>query len=238
MEGCLQRRNLMLAALATIAAPTARAATSPVVLELFTSQSCSSCPPADALLGKLAQRPDVIALAWHVDYWNHLGWLDKYSSKLATARQQAYARQLDSEVFTPALIINGANVVVGSDRSAVERAILTTAPLPVPVTLNRSANDMMVNIGALPGRLRALSILYDPQHSTDVGGGENQGSQLREYNIVRQVDVLGEWDSAPRSFTAPLAGAGQGQAILVQSADLRVVGAADQPPGEHSNKSA
>lgn len=234
----MQRRNLMLAALATMAAPSARAAASPVVLELFTSQSCSSCPPADALLGKLAKRPEVIALAWHVDYWNNLGWLDKYSSKQATARQQAYARQLGSEVFTPALIIDGANVVVGSDRSAVERAIQTAVPLPVPVALNRSANGMTVNIGAAPGRLRALSIFYDPERSTDVGGGENQGSQLREYNVVRQADVLGEWDGAPRSFNTPLAGAGQGQVILLQSADLRVVGAADQPPTERSNKPA
>jgi len=234
----MQRRNLMFTSLAALAARSARAATSPVVLELFTSQSCSSCPPADALLGKLLQRPEVIALAWHVDYWNHLGWLDKYSSKQATARQQAYARQLGSEVYTPALIINGANVVVGSDRSAVERAIRTATPLSVPVTLNPTVAGMTVNVAAAPGRLHALSIFYDPQHSTDIGGGENQGSQLREYNIVRRVDVLGEWDGAPRSFTAPLAGAGQGQVILVQSTDLRVVGAAHQPPGEHSNKSA
>lgn len=233
----MQRRNLMVASLATLAAPAARAATGPVVLELFTSQSCSSCPPADALLGKLAQRPEVIALAWHVDYWNNLGWLDKYSSKQATARQQAYARQLGSEVFTPALIVNGANVVVGSDRSAVERAIRTAAPLPVPVTLNRTGTSTTVNVGAATSGLRALRILYDPEHSTDVRGGENEGAQLHEYHTVRQIDVLGQWDGAPRSFTAPLAGSGQGQVILVQSADLRVVGAADQPPAEPGNKS-
>jgi hypothetical protein len=234
----MQRRTLMLASLAALAAPTARAATSPVVLELFTSQSCSSCPPADALLGKLAQQPGVIALAWHVDYWNNLGWLDKYSSKQATARQQAYARQLGSEVFTPALVVNGANVVVGSDRSEVERAIRTAAPLPVPVTLNRTATGTTVNIGGATSALRALSVLYDPEHATDVRGGENNGSQLHDYRVVRQVDVLGEWDGTPRSFTVPLAAAGQGQVILVQAADLRVVGAADQPPAEPANKSS
>ena len=233
----MQRRNLILASLAALAAPSARAAARPVVLELFTSQSCSSCPPADALLGKLAQRPEVIALAWHVDYWNNLGWLDKYSSKQATARQQAYARRLGSEVFTPALVVNGANVIVGSDRSAVERAIQTAAPLSVPVTLNRTGTGTSVDVGAANSSLRALSILYDPEHSTDVRGGENDGTQLHDYRVVRQVDVLGEWDGTARSFDTPLAGAGQGQVILVQTADLRVVGAADQPPAERGNKS-
>lgn len=233
----MQRRNLILASLAALAAPSARAAARPVVLELFTSQSCSSCPPADALLGKLAQRPEVIALAWHVDYWNNLGWLDKYSSKQATARQQAYARRLGSEVFTPALVVNGANVIVGSDRSAVERAIQTAAPLSVPVTLNRTGTGTTVDVGAANFSLRALSILYDPEHSTDVRGGENDGTQLHDYRVVRQVDVLGEWDGTARSFATPLAGAGQGQVILVQTADLRVVGAADQPPAERGNKS-
>jgi hypothetical protein len=233
----MQRRNLILASLAALAAPSARAAARPVVLELFTSQSCSSCPPADALLGKLAQRPEVIALAWHVDYWNNLGWLDKYSSKQATARQQAYARRLGSEVFTPALIVNGASVVVGSDRSAVERAIQTAAPLTVPVTLNRTGTGTTVDVGPANSGLRALSILYDPEHSTDVRGGENDGSQLHDYRVVRQVDVLGEWDGTARSFATSLAGASQGQVILVQTADLRVVGAADQPPAERGNKS-
>ena len=84
-----------------------------VVVELFTSQGCSSCPPADALLGQLAQRPTVIALAWHVDYWDHLGWRDRFASRTATDRQRAYARQLGSGVFTPALVVDGTNVVIG-----------------------------------------------------------------------------------------------------------------------------
>jgi hypothetical protein len=93
----MRRRDLMFASLAACAAaPAAGTTPGPVVLELFTSQACSSCPPADALLGKLAQRPEVIALAWHVDYWNHLGWRDQFASRQATERQQAYARQLAS----------------------------------------------------------------------------------------------------------------------------------------------
>lgn len=224
----MRRRDLMFASLAACAttASGAEATPGPVVLELFTSQACSSCPPADALLGKLAQRHEVIALAWHVDYWNHLGWRDQFASRQATERQQAYARQLEADVFTPALVIDGATVVVGSDRASVERAIGAAAPLAVAVALT----DTGVDVGSSPGRLRAISVLYDPEHATDVASGENEGARLREYRIVRQVDVLGEWDGAPRHFAIPPPGKGQGQVILVQSVDLRVVGAADRPP--------
>ena len=225
----MRRRVFTLTGLAACVATPVRAATSPVVLELFTSQGCSSCPPADALLGKLSQRPDVIALAWHVDYWNHLGWLDKFASKQATERQTAYARQLGDEVFTPALVIDGANVVVGSDRHAVEQAIQAAKPLRVPATFSRTADGIAVNIGASETPIRALSILYEPEHTTDVGAGENGGARLREYRIVRQVDVLGEWDGTARQFALPPAGAGLGRVVMVQTADLRVVGAADQP---------
>src|SRR5678815_1789072 len=127
----MYRRGLMAAALASGIPRLASAAAHPVVLELFTSQGCSSCPPADALLGRLARRPDVIALAWHVDYWNSLGWRDPYASRQATDRQRAYARQLGQGVFTPALVVGGQAIVVGSDRAAVDSAIGSANGLPV-----------------------------------------------------------------------------------------------------------
>lgn len=223
----MRRRNLLAAAIATTIARHARADGTPVVLELFTSQGCSSCPPADALLGRLAQRPDVIALAWHVDYWDNLGWHDRFASRQATARQQAYARELGGEVFTPALVVNGANIVVGSDQSAVETAIRAAATLAVPVTVRPAEQGLTVDVGAGPSGLRALCISYDPRQATDVSAGENDGARLREYRIVRQVEVLGEWDGSPRRFTAKPAGAGQGQVVLVQTANLRIAGAAD-----------
>jgi hypothetical protein len=224
------RRGFILGGLMACAAEQVRAATSPVVLELFTSQGCSSCPPADALLGKLSERPGVIALAWHVDYWNHLGWLDKYASRQATERQRDYARQLGSEVFTPALVVDGANVVVGSDHSAVERAIEAAAPLSVPIALTRTASGLEIAVGPASEPLRALSIAFDPKHETNVDAGENNGTRLHEYRIVRQADLLGEWDGSARRCTAPAAGVGQGQVVLVQTASLRVVGAAELPP--------
>jgi hypothetical protein len=227
----MQRRQMIASAIAVCIAPAARAGGRQVVLELFTSQGCSSCPPADALLGTLARRPDVIALAWHVDYWDHLGWRDPYATRQATARQRAYARRIGSEVFTPALVVDGANVVVGSDHAAVETAIKTAGALPVLVTLSRSEDGLAVEIGAGPGPMRALRAVYDPEQATAVGAGENDGERLREYRIVREVEILGEWDGGARRLAAKAPGPGQGQVILVQSADLRVVGAAEQPPG-------
>jgi hypothetical protein len=227
----MRRRELIAAALATAIAPAARAEPKPAVLELFTSQGCSSCPPADALLGQIARRSNVIALAWHVDYWDHLGWRDRFASRTATARQRAYARQLGSGVFTPALVVDGTKVVVGSERASVEAAIEAASPLPVAVTLSRSADALAVAIGAAPGPVQALRIAYDPEHATDVGAGENDGERLREYRIVREVEILADWNGAARRFIIQPPGPGQGQVILVQSAELRVLGAADLRPG-------
>ncbi len=227
----MRRRELIAAALASGIVPAARAAAKSVVLELFTSQGCSSCPPADALLGQLARRPDVIALAWHVDYWDRLGWRDRFASRAATLRQQAYARQLGGDVFTPALVVDGTEVVVGSNRASVEAAIAAAGALPNGLTLSRTEVGVTVEVMAAPGAVRAERIVYDPQQATDVDAGENDGQRLREYRVVRGVETLVEWDGAPRRFTVEPAGPGQGQVILVRSAELRVLGAVDLPAG-------
>jgi hypothetical protein len=224
------RRGFLTGVLGSVAMREACAAGHAVVLELFTSQGCSSCPPADALLGRLVQRPGVIALAWHVDYWDHLGWRDPFASRTATARQRAYAQQLGEEVFTPALVVDGRSVVIGSQRAAVEAAISAAAPLPVGVTLGRTADSLTVEIGASAVPVKALRVAYDPERATDVAACENDGERLREYRIVRDVEILAEWDGTARRFTARLPESGQGQAILVQSAELRIVGAADLRP--------
>ncbi len=147
----MRRRDLLAATLASGFASAARAAPRSVVIELFTSQGCSSCPPADALLGQLARRPGVIALAWHVDYWDHLGWRDRFASRAATDRQRTYARQLGGGVFTPALVVDGGRVVVGSERGAVEAAIEAARVLPVAVTLSRAGDAVEVGAASRPG---------------------------------------------------------------------------------------
>jgi hypothetical protein len=225
----VRRRDLLATTLATGLASAARAAPGSVVIELFTSQGCSSCPPADALLGQLSRQPGVIALAWHVDYWDHLGWRDRFASRAATDRQRSYARQLGGGVFTPALVVDGGRVVVGSERGAVEAAIGAARVLPIAVTLSRAGDS--VEVSAASGPVRAQRIVYDPEQATAVGAGENDGTRLREFRIVRAVETLAEWDGAARRISTTPAGPGQGLAILVQSADLRILGAADLPPG-------
>lgn len=225
----MRRRDVLAAALATAIAPAARAAT-PAVLELFTSQGCSSCPPADALLGQLARQPGIIALAWHVDYWNSLGWHDPYSSPLATARQRRYAARLHDEVYTPALVVNGARMVVGSDDAAVRAALAAGGGPAVPVALRRDGDGLVAEVGATGAPVTALLAAYDPRHATPVGAGENGGRTLVEYRTVRAAMQAGGWDGAARRIALPAVAPGRGAVLLVQTADLRIVAAADLPP--------
>lgn len=204
------------------AAPPAR----PVVVELFTSEGCSSCPPADALLGRLAARAGTIALAWHVDYWNGPAWTDRFATPLATARQRGYAAALRQEVFTPALVIDGQTMVVGSDAQAVAAAIATSARLTAPVTLERAGDALRARIAAPPGA-RAVLAFYDRLHVRQIGGGENSGQKLREFNVVRAAMTL---DATGPVLPLPAPAAGQGAALLIQAADLRVIGAARIEP--------
>lgn len=223
----MQRRQFVAAAACLLPATT-HAAPSPIVLELFTSQGCSSCPPADALLGELSRQRGVIALAWHVDYWNNLGWRDPYASRLATVRQQTYAQQLQDEVYTPALVINGTRMVVGSDRGAVNAAMAAGASPSVSISVN---DGRRAQIAAAPGPVTMWWARYDPEHATAVGGGENRGVTLREYRVVREARVLEAWDGGARSLLLPAANSGQGAVLLLQSAELKVLGAVDLPAG-------
>jgi hypothetical protein len=231
----MQRRTLMMAGMmagAGVLAPplVARASAVPVVLELFTSQGCSSCPPADRLLGELARDPAVIALAWHVDYWNGLGWADPFASKLATARQRSYAERLGDDVYTPAMVIGGTHMVVGSDRNAVRTAIETTPAPSVPITLVSDGDGLAVDIGASGQPVSALLALYEAERMTSVGGGENGGRQLHEYRIVRSAMPLGNWEGGRHRLPMPAIPAGLGGVVLVQGADLRILGAATLRP--------
>jgi len=214
-------------------AGTAAAQSRPVVAELFTSEGCSSCPPADALLAEIARtRPDVLPLAFHVTYWNNLGWPDPFSLPAATARQREYATWLGLDgLYTPQLVVDGRRDVVGSDRAGVAAAVRAAerdAAAAVPLTVTRDAAGVQVRAGAGGGRGEVLLIGFDPLHRTRVGRGENAGRTLAEANIVRSLQVLGRWDGTPLALAGP-APAGERVAVLLQAADGRVLGAAVAP---------
>ncbi len=223
----MRRRELLIAGMTLPIAVESRAAAPVAVLELFTSQGCSSCPPADAFLGELARQPNTITLAWHVDYWNSLGWKDPFASAQSTARQRDYAAHLRDEVYTPALVVNGEKIVVGSDRSAVARAIATTTP-PTVLPLRRTAGGLETVASNLPAGVSALVAYYDAEAATPVGAGENAGRRLKEYRIVRETREIA-LTGGP--IVIPAARAGQGVALLIRDARWRIVAAADSPPG-------
>ena len=223
----MQRRTLLIAGMTVPFATQTHAAGGLAVLELFTSQGCSSCPPADAYLGELSARPDVIALAWHVDYWNNASWKDPYASRQSTERQKDYARHLREEVYTPALVINGARIVVGSDRRAVVRAMADT-PAPMAVGLRRTATGLEAQASQWPAGASALLAVYDPDNTTAVAAGENAGRRLKEYRIVREVRDV-PLTNGPIAL-APVP-ANRGAALLVRDSAWRIIAAANLLPG-------
>jgi hypothetical protein len=196
----------------------------PAVVELYTSQGCSSCPPADALLGELVRRGDVLALAFHVDYWDDLGWRDRFELPVATQRQRQYARQLGSaSVYTPQMVVDGTADVVGGDAAGVARLI--AAPRAnVPVQISARDGELLVSVAAANGMPAAEVTLlsYLPQAQTAIGRGENAGRALREYNIVRSCAALGRWQGAAAEWRVRLADL---------PADARAVAVLVQEPG-------
>ena len=180
---------------------------SPVVVELFTSQGCSSCPAADALLGELTTRPNVIALAFHVGYWDSIGWRDIFAVPESTSRQSRYVKTLGlSNAFTPQAVIDGRRSVVGSDRSRLLAALAASAE-SISFTADVVDGDVVVTLPEHQPtdayELNAVALLS--QATTAIGHGENGGRTLKEYNIVRQFRRLGEWHGVQKTFKVPLA---------------------------------
>jgi hypothetical protein len=216
------------AALAVLTVFSGSALARPVVLELFTSQSCSSCPPAEALLTRLqADTPGVAALSFHVDYWDYLQWRDPFSLPEATARQRAYAAALRTEVFTPQLVIDGRVSAVGSDEASVRGAIAAAARVQAegPVLSVAAGPDGLV-IGAAAGAGQGVLLLvgYDPSHRTHVGAGENGGVVLDETNVVRSVRQVGVWTGPPVRVTVPPP-RGERHMVLLQRRDGTILAA-------------
>jgi hypothetical protein len=232
MRGSFFLSAAALAMAAGTFAPAARAQTRPVVIELFTSEGCSSCPPADALLTELARsRPDVLPLAFHITYWDRLGWPDPFALRAATDRQSDYARMLGLDsIYTPQMVMDGRLDVVGSDRggvfSALARAASGASP-SVPLRLARAGTQVTLEVGdGVRGReARVLLVGYDPAHRTAVAHGENAGRTLTESNIVRGLVRVGDWHGVHMTVQAAPP-AGERLAAILQAPDGQVLGAA------------
>jgi hypothetical protein len=211
MTNALNRRNLLtLGAAAMFAKPAASAANQPVVMELFTSQGCSSCPPADAYFEELKGRPGLIALSYHVDYWDYLGWRDTLGSAEYSQRQYDYAASRgDRNVYTPQTIVNGVDHYVGSQRSAVadgiDKARSDSATQWVDVAMTDDETDVMINISAHPAHKHATLWLmaYAPEISIEIKKGENAGSTIAYHNVVRKMVPAGSWHGADAKLVLP-----------------------------------
>jgi hypothetical protein len=178
----------------------------PAVVELYTSQGCSSCPPADTLLGELSQMPSVLALSFHVDYWDSLGWRDHFALAMARERQRGYVETLGlSSAFTPQVVVDGRSSFVGSDK----RRILAAMAEPrntIPIIVEVARGELTVTVPERQDRERydVNLIAYLPQATTNIGRGENSGRTLTEFNIVRQFRSLGVWNGKESVFRAPV----------------------------------
>lgn len=201
----------------------------PVVVELFTAQGCRSCPPADAYFAELAKRDDVLALGFHVDYWNYIGWTDPLAFTAATERQRAYRRRLNLPyIYTPEIIVDGAAEGVGSDRAAIDGLIdeaEDNRPPHPDLHLTRCGDGAIeVQVGALksPDGAAVLWLVgYDRPRTTTVQRGENAGRQLVDYQPVHSVKAIGSWNGQAIDIVVPAAeGAAAGSggvAVLLQS---------------------
>lgn len=200
-----------------------------VVVELFTSQGCSSCPPAEALLLDIAEQPDVLALAFHVDYWDRLGWTDPYSSPEATRRQHDYAGYLgESSVYTPQIVVDGREGMVGSYREQVLAEIKAALADPGPdvsLSIKRKGGSLAIGVGVGQGQGRLLVVGFDPRIVTAVRRGENAGRSIEQGNVVRSVATVAEWDGSELALTRPVP-LGERTALILQAQDGRILGAA------------
>jgi hypothetical protein len=230
------RRCLALAVIATCSTSLASPglAGSRAIVELFTSQGCSSCPAADKLLGELTSDPSLIALSLPIDVWDYLGWKDTLANPRNTARWQAYSKSRgDRERYTPQVVVNGAAHALGSDRSAIEKAIAKSrqneAVMSVPVSASRSGDQLTVTLpDGAPTAATTVSVWALAKAVTVmISRGENKGRTITYHNVVRRFVDLGAWNASTRRWSVPLrdlTGDGvEAAAILVQT------GGADMP---------
>lgn len=199
--------SLFAAAVMTLSSP-AQAGDAKVVVELFTSQGCSSCPPADAMLGDLARKDGVIALAYHVDYWDYLGWKDTFARNAFTKRQQSYVGHTDRQwlsqrmrgPFTPEIVVQGVDSMVGHDSQAIMARVYAhkEAMPPAKVVLSANGGGLDVNLTTPEplGRLLVMVAEYAPSREVAITRGENAGRTLTYHHVVTQLRQVGEWNGS------------------------------------------
>ncbi|CAD0185220.1 putative secreted protein [Ruegeria sp. THAF57] len=195
-----------------VLATSAAAESDPVVVELFTSQGCSSCPPADRIMHDLASREDVIGLALHVDYWDYIGWKDEYANPDHTTRQRAYAREGGrTMIYTPQMVVNGQQDVVGAQSRELDKLIdahLKAAP-EASVTAKHAGDQVTIDVTPVDvpeGALFDVRVVqYSPMRHASIRRGELAGHELDYANVVESWQIVGQWTGdAPQEFSAPL----------------------------------
>jgi hypothetical protein len=203
----------------------------PAVVELYTSEGCSSCPPAEAVLGTVSLRPEVIALAFHVTYWDSAAWRDRFGRPDAADRQARYVRALGlPSAYTPQAVVNGSVDEVGSDAAAIARSI-TNAPRPAQIVAHIDAHGLAARLPALPSQcpctLRLIGTLARAE--TAVAGGENDGRRVREFSIVRSIENAGGWNGAAAERVVSLSGVPADASTIVllaeRNRDMSIVAA-------------
>ncbi|MCL4767812.1 MAG: DUF1223 domain-containing protein [Hyphomicrobiaceae bacterium] len=217
------------------------------VVELFTSQGCSSCPTADAVLHSYAQRPDIVALSLSVDYWDYLGWKDTLANPKFTTRQRAYADERgDGRVYTPQVVVNGLVHVIGSSRTEIDRAIAETSQRltadRIEVVARSDGKTVTIEAGAIPqtsgmtGGTIWLAVVM-PSVDVEIRRGENRGRTVTYANVVRDLTPIGMWSGKPTHIELPETAVlqqGQRGAVLLQEGTAgAIVGAAWITGPEH-----
>lgn len=207
------RIALALASVAAAFGATPAAAEPRAVVELFTSQGCSSCPPADRLIGELGNDPSIIALSFPIDYWDYLGWKDTLAHPKFTARQRGYAyKRGDREVYTPQAVVNGVAHALGSDRAEIVKTIAKTQKtqsvmsVPVSMSVGKSQIDISVPATALATTLQAEVWICGVAREVfvNVAKGENRGREIAYHNVVRRWLKVGDWTGRAGTWSVPL----------------------------------
>ena len=178
------------------------------VVELFTSQGCSSCPPADKAAVTLVDDGDVVVLAYHVDYWNYLGWTDQMSSPENTKRQYDYGAAMGrSGVYTPQAVLNGRSEMIGTNAAKLHQALETLKAkgegLSVPIDIGMKGDEVQINIGAGSGKADVLVVYFNSRQQVEIKAGENKGKTIDYRNIVTDVQTVGMWHGEKTSIELP-----------------------------------